>query len=1393
MSYLIYCFVKSRNFFELLILISFTLGFFLHSIEVYLLRRVRIVSFEKIADKNTCVLIFVGDEDYETVRISFLSIKNLRGKPEVFVFAQDDRKDIESLCSEFNFKYNNSELNSEVKDTRFLVTNGHTILYPDSVLVAERRFAKQISFVELNHSNYSSHALGVRRSRNDLSIDTLLAEKAGSYNVPIYTGGPILADGTIAGLGEILKEILTLNFEKFIAKIISTRSGGTITSHPCCECMSFNEVDHNITTRLSRIYVSRNLRKHPEYVDTAMGIIRRYLGWLYMRFFWVKAVSTCLYAVAFLSVSIRPQIVNQEIFINLVLLLGVSTLGYFSTKIGLDRRGLFERIRDRVLDLEAFLSISFSNRKHKNLLTNHKVKIIPAFLLITFIALILNSFFVKNKNISKLIPINVTIFSLFMTLPLALIIYYSAKRYMSARQRAFARRQVSITGSSSYESMWIIDLTHRGAAYLSDTKLQVGDETPIVFRIPTIHGDSLITVVGKVTYSAARGDKYQIGVAFKELSQEAMDDLITYCSVLYPYHQARNIELEENLSYDNVIKSAGAFKQRDFLTRSVNLISFSVILLLICSSMLKLTNITHDKTSNKSLNSAAIKTEYLSYSNNSIDTNSSNKSDSGAVSVTSSLYEDSNSNGVKDINELGINGAKLKLFDSNDKQINIGKDGVLGTQDDNGDDTESDSSGQISIRLIKPGKYYARIFNIDPSFDISEASKKANKSVKTTDGFRTEIFNASEANNGKINNLDIGFIKKYDVGLSQELTNVPSNGYVPGDSINVKISLRNNSQVSIKSGYQITSKLGKDFDYKSALMTSTGDFTPCGFIKESMKCSSRKDLNPGETKQIEFSVISNISTTSTSLSRMISSSFVKADGDINERNDVQLSNNDISKLIVPVGQSSSIGGQVFFDQNSNGIKDDGEYPISSVSVSLVQFKDINGDGIKDPGETPEIAKDVTDSEGYFGVSKGKTSFQNLTPDASYALVYTNIGNKKVSSGDFVFGNNSEISNLDSKAVVTKWFQLSRNQVSFGNNLPLDNEQRSYSIAIKSKSDNKEDPKLDTGDIRLIRWVDFNENKKIDSQELASEPVNVSKIVESKIDFNLVKDSIAPTYYSLEGNISTGFEFINDSFIRIKSSSNGDFKTSFIPGNNLNKVRLVYKLRGSNINGSYWADFNRNNIKESIEPGVSGLEVVLIDLFGNQVASTFTNKSGNYEFRKVKPARYFVGVKSKSIPNGFVLPLSNKQKVIDGVVGKTDKAVTLVNNSSVTITSLPLVGSASLVGKDEPDTKVFLYSDKLRIGQTSTNKDGKFSFEDINVGDYSLKLEGGRTIQLSLVPGTKHIENTDKNGIDHINPRSLHGDLLLVRYVLLILSLSLFIVIISILIVRRKLFYKTKTI
>ena len=221
-----------------------------------------------------------------------------------------------------------------------------------------------------------------------------------------------------------------------------------------------------------------------------------------------------------------------------------------------------------------------------------------------------------------------------------------------------------------------------------------------------------------------------------------------------------------------------------------------------------------------------------------------------------------------------------------------------------------------------------------------------------------------------------------------------------------------------------------------------------------------------------------------------------------------------------------------------------------------------------------------------------------------------------------------------------------------------------------------------------------------------------------------------------------------------------------------------------ITGTIYRDGNRSGALDSDEKLYEGVTVQLRDKDGNVVATTTTDADGTYSFDKLPAGTYSVTV----VQDGPIASLEQTGDP-DATKDNASEPITLNNdNPSKTDINFGYVNNNSLSGTvyrddsrnekqdgTEPGysgvTVQLLDKDGAVVGTTTTDKDGKYSFEHLPDGTYSVRIvkdgeltdteqteDPDATKDGASEPVTLGEDNPSKDGINfgYVPDYSIHG-------------------------------------
>ncbi|OQX01180.1 MAG: hypothetical protein BWK80_60510, partial [Desulfobacteraceae bacterium IS3] len=306
---------------------------------------------------------------------------------------------------------------------------------------------------------------------------------------------------------------------------------------------------------------------------------------------------------------------------------------------------------------------------------------------------------------------------------------------------------------------------------------------------------------------------------------------------------------------------------------------------------------------------------------------------------------------------------------------------------------------------------------------------------------------------------------------------------------------------------------------------------------------------------------------------------------------------------------ASLGDYVWFDENQNGIQDSGEPGVAGVKVNLTDAA----------GKV--LATSLTDGSGYYlfaGLAAGSYTV-DFEPLPAYRFTLQNSGN-----------NSGSTDSVDSDA-----------------------DTGTGQTSIVTLSEGEHNPTIDAGiyipgmkpaSLGNFVWYDEDRNGVQDSDETGIPDVRVSLYDKNGVllsstftdaDGYYEFAGLAPSSYTLLFDLIPGNIFSPPNRGSDTTDSDVDMTTgrtpliTLTPGENRlteDVGMFPATVTGVASLGDYvWYDSDNDGIQDSIETGIAGVTVNLIDpLTGRILAVTSTDGAGHYGFTGLNPGSYIVG-------------------------------------------------------------------------------------------------------------------------------------------------------------------------
>ncbi len=603
------------------------------------------------------------------------------------------------------------------------------------------------------------------------------------------------------------------------------------------------------------------------------------------------------------------------------------------------------------------------------------------------------------------------------------------------------------------------------------------------------------------------------------------------------------------------------------------------------------------------------------------------------LSLGNRVFLDSNQNG-KDDDEPAIPGATVELFKGTSK---VGTT----TTDANGHYLFTNLvGGQYSVRVTAPTADYRSTTPdaTNPDNDIDRDDNGIGTGHIATSGIVTlEIgkeptdernlpsFVDSTPNKNSNHSVDFGFIVPIDLQITKDVVNKKQGGYLPGDSVQYSLTVKNNGPANARVGYTVTDVLPSQLSFVESSISAAG--FSCSVDNKTLTCTAQQGLAKAETRTITYTATINTNLSSSVQSLRNVATITPHKDDVIET--VPLNNcdavgngtspsltcNNRDNEVITIQAGATLGDYLWFDANHNGSQDNGESGVADMKVSLHE----------NSCASAEIASTKTDATGLY-------LFGNLTPGKTYFVKFTR-PDSMVFTQSFVGSNPAIDSNADP-------------QTGCSNGVVLGSGEQNLTIDAGVYL-----PWASIGD---FVWHDLNRNGLQDNGEKGVAGVSVALLNSTGTTVATTTtnaqglyqfDSLVPGDYSISFTLPSGYKIspINVGTNRA-IDSDGDtttgrtVKTTLSPGEKDLSWDLGIYLIPAAIGDYVWYDDNHNGIQDNGEKPVVDVMVMLMkDSCTTEVSRVKTDKDGKYIFDGLEPGTYSIRF---VLPDGSSFTLAN---------------------------------------------------------------------------------------------------------------------------------------------------------
>jgi len=532
-------------------------------------------SSANFVSSNVDVVVFAQDSTLEQLRRCFLSINMLDDVDHVYLIDSKLSTERENLTKEFSFFVADSFHNIVATTERVLICRGTDILYPDAVKIGRTYDIDDSTFLELRSVYSDERALGINGVVDVTDKRQMIREALSTRGLSTWSTGPAIVPSSSL---EFSAHATTST--QFFRSCEKHGIHGIITDEIMSEEISHEQTISEVEWRALDFSYSSGAWKHKYNSSGSRMIGLGVKTWSAMiNASLVRRMATIalvLYCVT------RPSSFN---FVNITYIAAgfvtaiiIFTSGYLMG----DKRGLFARIREFYFDIEAVMyniykSMIAPEQRAKDSSIVKKLPSVSVLLILTNATLVFRVYQQYNEQLDDSVNNFLKNFSLFSGYALLVTMLIGLGMVIVRQSRSAMRREVSRGANLDSEPIAMIDLSPGGAGCVSITSFEIGKEIEFESSLPTKNESVKFRCRAVVRSNVAWNDSYRVGIEFLEIDREQLDVLETYCSIVYPHAQAREVIDVQREKGAKIAKLNGKAEKR-FLSYAASFIALGAII-----------------------------------------------------------------------------------------------------------------------------------------------------------------------------------------------------------------------------------------------------------------------------------------------------------------------------------------------------------------------------------------------------------------------------------------------------------------------------------------------------------------------------------------------------------------------------------------------------------------------------------------------------------------------------------------------------------------------------------------------------------------------------------------------------------------------------------------------
>jgi len=540
-----------------------------------------ITSADNVVPMNVDVVIFAEDCTLDQLRRCFLSINMLDDVDHVYLIDSQISTEREQLAKEFSFFVAESFHNIVATTEKVLVCRGTDILYPDSIKLSRTYDTGESTFLELRSVYSDERALGVNGVVDVTDKRQMIREALSTRGLSTWSTGPAVVPSTALEFSAH-----ATSSTQFFRSCEMHGIHGLLTDEIMSEEISHEQTISEVEWRALDFSYSSGAWMHSYKAKGSRMIGLGIKTWSAMiNTSLVRRIATIALVLYCVTKPSRFSFIDiNYLAAGLATSVVVIGAGYLTG----DRRGLFARIREFYFDIEAVMynvykSLIKPEERAKDTSIVKKLPSVSALLILTNAVLIFRVYQQYNDQLSSAVSHFLKNFSLFAGYSLLVTMLVGLGMVIVRQSRSAMRREVSRGANLDSEPIAMIDLSPGGAGCVSIVPMEIGKEIEFESSLPTKNENVKFRCKAIVRSNVAWNDSYRVGIEFVDIDRAQLDVLETYCSIVYPHTQAREVIDSQREKGHKLGKLNGKAEKR-FLSYAASFVALGAIIFLNLSS-----------------------------------------------------------------------------------------------------------------------------------------------------------------------------------------------------------------------------------------------------------------------------------------------------------------------------------------------------------------------------------------------------------------------------------------------------------------------------------------------------------------------------------------------------------------------------------------------------------------------------------------------------------------------------------------------------------------------------------------------------------------------------------------------------------------------------------------